>query len=321
VKKGDAMAVQRLVQKGAKANTVQERDETALDVATLQGEGEVIPLLLQTKIDTASLNKAVFEAAANQPAVLIVQSDAGIHTKDPRFINSADLVKLLLDKGAAIEAVDEEYDTPLIQAAAHGATGVVKLLLERGASIEARDGPGLTALNAAACDCAVIDMPDTLDIVRVLLEKGANIETSDDVGETPLIRAAEWGRTEIVKLLLDKRANIEAKDKDGNTALMISARGGGMPTADAVKLLLDRGSKIEAKNKEGRTALILAADENGFEQIEIVKLLLSRGADIRVRDKHGNTALSLAKKSERPDIHGYHPELQALLKKAMATAH
>jgi ankyrin repeat protein len=321
VKSGDATAVQRLLQKGARVGTKDGGDETALDIATLQGEGLIFPLLLETKIDTASKNKALFEAAGNQPAILVVQSDGGIHPQDPRYISHAEQVRLLLDRGAEIEAVNEEYDTPLIQAAAHGGTEVVKLLLERGANNEARDGPGLTALNAAACACAVIDMPYTLDIVRLLLEKGANIETQDDIGNTPLIRAAGWGRTEIVKLLLEKGANIEARNNNGTSALLASAEGSAMPTADTVKVLLEKGSKIEARNKEGKTPLILAASENGFEQIEIVKLLLHRGANIRAKDNHGNTALSLAEKGDRPDVQGSHPELLRLLEKAMATSH
>jgi ankyrin repeat protein len=320
VKSGDPAAVQQLLQKGARVGSRDERDETALDVATSQNEGVIIPLLLETKIDAASMNKAVFEAAGNQPAVFVVQTDAGTYHRDPRFISSTEVVRLLLDKGAAIEAVNEEYDTPLIHAAAHGGTGVVKLLLERGANTEARDGLGFTALNAAACLCAVIDMPDTLDIVRLLLERGANIETKDDQGDTPLMRASGWGRTEIVKLLLERRANIEGKNNDGNTALSISAEGGVMPTTDTVRVLLDRGSEIETRNKEGKTPLILAASGSGFERFPTVKLLLERGANVHARDIHGETALSLAKKNNQQDIQMDHDKLVRLLSNAASAS-
>ena len=319
----DAAAVELLLRQGAKVGATNERGATALDEAALQGNSAVVALLLGTNIDTRSKNEALFWAAGSEPLVA-TRSQQKMLEHDPKFApfdkNYADVARLLLDKGADIEAVNEEYDTPLIQAAAHGGTAMVKLLLERGASIEARDGLGLTALNAAACVCAVVDMPDTLDIARMLLEKGANIETRDDAGNTPLIRAARWGRTEIVKLLLEKRANIEARNNDGDTALLVSAEGGAMPTAETVKVLLERGSQIEAKNKEGKTPLILAASENGFEQIEVVRLLLKQGANIRAKDNHGNTALSWAEKGEHPDAQGSHSELLKLLKTAMAAS-
>ncbi|GKU13619.1 unnamed protein product, partial [Fusarium langsethiae] len=46
------------------------------------------------------------------------------------------IVKLLLDKGAEVEAKDSEYGlTPLSWAARHGHDAVVKLLLDKGAEI------------------------------------------------------------------------------------------------------------------------------------------------------------------------------------------
>jgi len=55
-------------------------------------------------------------------------------------------VKLLLEKGANIEAKDNDGDTALINAAIKGETEMVKLLLEKGANIEAKDNKGETAL-------------------------------------------------------------------------------------------------------------------------------------------------------------------------------
>ncbi|EXA28422.1 hypothetical protein FOVG_19972 [Fusarium oxysporum f. sp. pisi HDV247] len=62
------------------------------------------------------------------------------------------IVKLLLDKGAEIEAKDSEYGrTPLSWAAESGYEAVVKLLLDKGAEIEAKDSKdGRTPLSWAA---------------------------------------------------------------------------------------------------------------------------------------------------------------------------
>ncbi|KAK7409434.1 hypothetical protein QQX98_008395 [Neonectria punicea] len=47
------------------------------------------------------------------------------------------IVKLLLEKGANVEAKDDYGWTPLLWAAENGHEGIVKLLLEKGADIEA----------------------------------------------------------------------------------------------------------------------------------------------------------------------------------------
>lgn len=324
VRNGDATQVEQLVRKGAFVGAKDEGGDTALVIAAKQGDHAVASLLLNNSISVRDLDEALLWATMSEPLVKI-EAGPEVHVPtaelNPIDENYANVARLLLDKGAGIETRREDGETPLIRAASHGETAVVKLLLDRGAEIEAIDQEGGTALHGAACECAAIDMPDTLDSIKLLVEKGANIEKKNDQGDTPLIIAAGWGRTENVGFLLEKHANIEAKDNDGNTALMISARGSGYPTADTVRFLLDHGSKIDMKNKDGETALMLAASGNGTDQIEIVKLLLERGADVRAKDFHGNTALSLAQEDDHPDvIEGTHTKLIGMLKNALEAA-
>src|SRR4029077_16460168 len=118
-----------------------------------------------------------------------------------------------------IEARNEEDATPLMWAAEHGQTEVVRALLERGADVEARDKYGYTAVIGAACECAVVDMPETFESMKLLLAKGAKINAKDKVGRTALMSAAFAGRTENMRLLLDHEADVDLKDSDGNTAL------------------------------------------------------------------------------------------------------
>lgn len=321
---GDAAQVQRLIKEGAKVGDRDEYGDTALVIAARQGDRAVVSLLSKTYIGTKDLNEALLWATMSEPLVKIAPGPTAPVQKrglNPIDESYADVVRLLLDMGAELEAKGEDGETPLVRAASHGETGAVKVLLDRGIEVDEKDQDGATALQGAACECAAIDMPDTLDSIKLLVDRGAHIETKDHEGDTPLIIAAGWGRTENVDFLLERHANIEAKDNDGNTALMISARGSGYPTADTVKFLLDHGSKIEAKNKEGKTALMLAASANGADQIQIVKLLLERRADVRAKDFHGNTALSLAKKGVHPDvIEGTHAKLIGMLKNALAAS-
>ncbi|KAL8290971.1 hypothetical protein RB600_006443 [Gaeumannomyces tritici] len=195
------------------------------------------------------------------------------------------VVKLLLDKGAAIETKDKNYSrTPLLWAAENGHEAVVKLLLDKGAAIETKDkNYSRTPLSWAAGNGHEA-------VVKLLLDKGAAIETDNYYSWTPLSLAAEKGHEAVVRLLLDKGAATETKDKYGRTPLSWVA---GKGHEAVVKLLLDKGAAIETKDKNySRTPLSWAA-EKGHKAV--VKLLLDKSAAIETKDNnYSRTPLSLA---------------------------
>jgi ankyrin repeat protein len=299
----DAMRKQQDKQEQAATEAREHRPPSIMDAAQY-GDVKQMEAALADGADQKLLNTALLEVSHSLP--LVVDVNRREVDLSPRYVATA---RLLLEKGANLEARDEQGFTPLLFAASYGGTAMVKLFLEKGAKIEARNSSGQTALIGAACNCMSIDMPSTGDAARLLLAHGADLEARDKKGETALMAAAEWGRVRIVEILLDKGAWIEARDNKGNTALLIGAHGGGYPTADGVQMLLDRGASVKARNNNGETALMLAASHDGSEAVEIVKILLSHGADARPRDLKGRTALDMAA--------GWGREEVLLLKSAM----
>jgi ankyrin repeat protein len=88
----------------------------------------------------------------------------------------------------------------LLWTARYGHEAVVKLLLEKGAELEAKDSYGRTPLSWAA-------EKGHDAVVKLLLEKGAELEAKDNsYGRTPLSWAAEKRHEVVVKLLLEKGA-------------------------------------------------------------------------------------------------------------------
>lgn len=81
---------------------------------------------------------------------------------------------------------NNEGSTLLICAAAANQPEIVKLLLDHHADIEARDVRNRTALHWAASRCS-------FDSVELLVASGANLETADAEGETPLLVAVSSG--------------------------------------------------------------------------------------------------------------------------------
>lgn len=106
-----------------------------------------------------------------------------------------DIVELLIDRGADINARGGDRMTPLMQAAAELRADFVELLLKKGASTEGQDeSNGMTALMWAVAN------EGNKEIVEMLLEHGADLDVEDHEGETAL-EQAEHGKKEIAELI------------------------------------------------------------------------------------------------------------------------
>src|SRR5262249_15915094 len=124
---------------------------------------------------------------------------------------------LLLDKGANVNAVSQTGATPLMSVRN---ADIVALLVGRGADATIRSKRGETALADAASR-------GDLQGVRLLVAKGADVNAVDYRGYTPLLQAVQYDRDaiEIVTLLLARGADLNAV-AEGNTAVSIAARRG-----------------------------------------------------------------------------------------------
>ena len=108
----------------------------------------------------------------------------------------SEIVRMLLDAGADVSAVDPEMKATALHAAAYaGNTDAAKLLIAAKIDID-RQGPrnGYTALHDAIWQ-------NNIETARALVEAGANLELRSHSGKTPLDFAREKRRTEIVALI------------------------------------------------------------------------------------------------------------------------
>jgi hypothetical protein len=110
----------------------------------------------------------------------------------------------------------EDGGTCLMISAYHGRLDICRLLLDKGAQVEAKDSLGNTPLHYAANEGHV-------EIVRLLCDRGADVETRGDRGGRPLHIAAWKGHISVVKELIEERnAEINARMNNGWTALSLA---------------------------------------------------------------------------------------------------
>jgi tetratricopeptide (TPR) repeat protein len=114
------------------------------------------------------------------------------------------VVKLLIDKGAKINAQDGFCGNALQAASTGGHEQVVKLLLDKGAKVNAQGGDYGNALQAAS-------FRGHDQVVKLLLDKGADINAQGGAYGNALQAASLEGHEQVVKLLLDQGADINAQ--------------------------------------------------------------------------------------------------------------
>ena len=123
---------------------------------------------------------------------------------------------------ALLEAKEEEDGAGTLHwAVRFGREDIVRILVELGANMEAEDRDGETPLLYVARTGAP-------SIIKLLVEKGARLSAVDQRGRTALHRVAERGREGALEALVSLGADVDAKDVDKRTPLHLAcARAGG----------------------------------------------------------------------------------------------
>ena len=109
---------------------------------------------------------------------------------------------------------------------------VVKLLVSKGADINAKSKDGRTPLHLAI---AFDRSSGAVEMLRLLLARGADVNTRDKLGDTPLHTAASAGNTDIVEALVSGGANVNATDRNGDTPLKVAIAGSRKDIAEVLR--------------------------------------------------------------------------------------
>jgi len=143
--------------------------------------------------------------------------------------------------------VEEYYE--LIIASRDGDIDRVAMLLEKGADVNAKDNEGWTALIWASAN-------ERTEIVRELLKNGADVNAKSYIGISALHQASLNGHTEIVKILLDKGAEVNARTNDGSTALIWASERGHTDIVELLEKVIKTEKETRSKKQKAMELVI-----------------------------------------------------------------
>jgi len=124
-------------------------------------------------------------------------------------------VRVLLDYGASPEDRGRYGLTALHYAVRGGKLPLIKLLLERGAHADALDENGLTPLLHLS---KTRSKADPVPVMELLAASGANVNARDETQSTLLMYFARRGHVGAVRWLLAHGADRDARNRSGKTA-------------------------------------------------------------------------------------------------------
>ncbi|KAL9040452.1 MAG: hypothetical protein Q9180_001899 [Flavoplaca navasiana] len=254
--------VELLLGYGANVNAAKKGVGIALELAISEHPGAVVDRLLKARADPNLTPEGHNSLIGTVIATLNV---AYVHK--------------LLDYGANICGSES---TALYLACRSGSLDMVQLLLDAGANVDAQGGPLGTALHAACFD-------NYGSVVRLLLQRGASINTPNGKYQSALQAAAasQDPSKQVIDVLLEAGADVNFQGGKYNTALQAAACGGdSLPRRKEQHLrvaqrLLSKGANVDLIGGRYGTALRAAAR---CTWIELVDILLKHGAHVTAQD-------------------------------------
>jgi ankyrin repeat protein len=195
-----------------------------------------------------------------------------------------EVVQLLLQHSADINAVDSKGSNALMKAARTSNIAVAQLLLDSGADISATDTVGHNALFGAV-------FVGNVTMMEMLVQRGLSVQAVDNKGCTLLITAAAEGRTQAAEWLLQQGVAVDAYSEDVGTALHVACGSSSSDDATMAELLLASGASVHQYAKERLTALDLALRSGN---VQCTKALIAAGADVNRLNCMHMTGLHIA---------------------------
>jgi ankyrin repeat protein len=312
---GNLELIQLLLDRGAKINASPDQEYNLLYSAVYCPNPEVLPMLLKAGVSVNAHGK---------------NGQTALHVA---LASKMEMAKLLIEKGADINARDNDGLTPVFKIQFSELSEKIyretlDYLLAHGVDLNVRTVAGNTLLHQLVADHQTVLF---VNAIPVLLEKGLDPNLKNAHGDLPLhlalldpsISAAALkaliektdlsvpGAQGMTPLLLalqrhlpSARDLIVARRTPGNLIESFFDAAAQNDTAKLSAMIAKDHWLVQARLPDGSTALHMAAL---WSALDSTKLLIESGSNIEARDCHSRTPLHRAvhwetNKQKRPDV-------------------
>ena len=270
---------------------------------------EEVVRLIQEGADVNAVNVIVDDSGRNpwdwRWQYLMLSRNHGMTplTLAARSNPNPDVLRVLIENGADVNATGNSEWTPLMRAARHNSNpDILRFLIESGANVNAVDNMGKTPLAHWLTGHNL-----NLDVLRVLIERGADVNITYAYvivhyrRWTPLLFAVQNNLSlDVVRILIENGADVNATGTNWQTPLAFAVQRNN-PCLDVVRLLIESGADVNAAYvvRNQRITPLLSAVQHNNPSLDIVQLLIESGADVNIANTNGRTSLML---TQNPDI-------------------
>lgn len=172
-----------------------------------------------------------------------------------------DLIQLLIEYGAEIDAKDFDGDTPLHIAVIEEQPDAIETLIYAGADPEIRNESGEFTPFHLACGKSCFKS------VELLFPFVTDIDQTTSSGYTPLMLAVRAGNEKVIDFLIKKGADPHIQNSGGEMALDIALHAG---SSSIFKIMFS----VTNINKINKNIILMACKPHYFKK-EIVEILLT----------------------------------------------
>lgn len=328
------LVTKELLQHGAVVSRRTRRGYTALtnacrgELRNTEAASATIRILLAHSADVHGdasyipLREAILWGSSRATLLLLsarASPDAKTEDGEPLVLTAAreggfpQILQMLLDHDADINATNKNNTTAVMVAARIGFLPTVTMLVDNGAMLNIVETGGHTVFSYACMsrnehlvdylvrcdglDINGVNLGDRAPVymavstgygaaLEILLQRGASTDYVDDRGRTIMHIAVSQGRYQIVRALLDHGVDIVTADKKGTTPLMATIL---RRDLSMITMLLDHQPD---RTRDGFGPLICACIRGSKTMVE---MLLESGTDINRVDETGMTVMAQAK--------------------------
>ncbi|MCY4173388.1 MAG: ankyrin repeat domain-containing protein [Cyanobacteria bacterium MAG CAR3_bin_5] len=208
-----------LIQAGADVNAPVRWNAGPGDTPLLMVAGMGEHAIMSVNIAEALINAGANIGVSAHPITSLALGSYGTPLHKAASVNHVEMVELLLQHGADINAEDRSENSPLHLAIYAGHGDLARLLIEAGADVQARNHAGNTPVQMAA----FAGLPE---VIKLLVDAGSPVNLQDQVGDTPLHDAVLQGQAEAARVLLEAGADVNAANNAGHTPLELARQQG-----------------------------------------------------------------------------------------------